>query len=101
MVQESCTNIARHAEAGRVRVRLLRDESALMLEITDNGRGIQPAAGQPGFGLTGMRERIDALAGSLDISSPSCGGTRIRARLPLAASIASSTAATAPEPAQS
>ena len=68
-----------------------------MLEITDNGRGIQPAAGQPGFGLTGMRERIDALAGSLDISSPSCGGTRIRARLPLP----SSTAATAPEPAQS
>lgn len=97
VVQESCTNIARHAEAGRVRVRLLRDEGALLLEITDNGRGIQPAAGQPGFGLTGMRERIDALAGSLDISSPSCGGTRIRARLPLP----SSTAATAPEPAQS
>ena len=59
--------------------------------------GLGTVATVGGNGLTGMRELIDALAGSLDISSPSCGGTRIRARLPLP----SSTAATAPEPAQS
>ena len=83
VVQESCTNIVRHAQADKARVRLLRSDAALTVEIADNGRGIQPAAGQPGFGLTGMRERIDALGGSLEIGSPAGGGTRIRASLPL------------------
>jgi DNA-binding CsgD family transcriptional regulator len=96
VVQESCTNIVRHAEAGRARVRLLRDGATLMLEITDNGRGIQPAPGQPGFGLTGMRERVDGLAGSLDISSPS-GGRHAHPRPPAPGT--PPTAATAPEPA--
>ena len=83
VVQESCTNIVRHAQADKARVRLLRSDAALTVEIADNGRGIQPAAGQPGFGLTGMRERIDAFGGSLEIGSPAGGGTRIRASLPL------------------
>ena len=83
IVQESCTNIVRHAQADKARVRLLRSDAALTVEIADNGRGIQPAAGQPGFGLTGMRERIDALGGSLELGSPAGGGTRIRASLPL------------------
>ncbi len=84
VVQESCTNVVRHAQASRVRVCLLRDDRGLSVEITDNGRGIEPATGQPGFGLTGMRERVDGAGGSLTISSPPGGGTRIRARLPLA-----------------
>ncbi len=92
VVQESCTNVVRHAQASRVRVRLLRDDSGLSVEITDNGRGIEPATGQPGFGLTGMRERVDGAGGSLAISSPPGGGTRIRARLPLAHTPAESTA---------
>jgi two-component system sensor histidine kinase UhpB len=83
IVQESCTNIVRHAMASRARVRLLREGATLTIEISDNGRGILPAPGQPGFGLSGMRERVVGLAGSLDISSPPGGGTRIRARLPL------------------
>ncbi|WP_374261250.1 ATP-binding protein [Zoogloea sp.] len=83
VVQESCTNIARHAQASRAQVSLLRDARGLIVEISDNGRGIEPAAGQAGFGLTGMRERIDAVAGRLEISSPPGGGTRIRAHLPL------------------
>ena len=85
IVQESCTNIVRHAQASQVRVRLLREADSLTIEVSDNGRGILPAPGQAGFGLAGMRERIVALAGSLDISSPPGGGTRIRACLPLPA----------------
>ncbi|MCK6396144.1 ATP-binding protein [Zoogloea sp.] len=83
IVQESCTNIVRHALASRARVRLLREGDTLTIEISDNGRGILPAPGQAGFGLAGMRERVIGLAGSLEISSPPGGGTRIRARLPL------------------
>ncbi|RTL29099.1 MAG: HAMP domain-containing protein [Rhodocyclaceae bacterium] len=83
IVQESCTNIVRHAQAGKARIRLLREGDALTVEVSDNGRGIMPASGQAGFGLAGMRERVAELGGSLDISCPSAGGTRIRARLPI------------------
>lgn len=84
VVQESCTNIVRHALASKARIRLLRADDCLTVEISDNGRGIMPAPGQSGFGLAGMRERVAELKGHLDISSPAGGGTRIRARLPLA-----------------
>lgn len=83
IVQESCTNIVRHALADRARIRLLREGAMLTIEVSDNGRGILPAPGQAGFGLAGMRERVSALSGSLEISSPPGGGTRIRARLPI------------------
>lgn len=83
VVQESCTNVIRHAEATRARVRLLRDDAGLVVEISDNGRGLSPAPGQAGFGLTGMRERVAAVGGKLDITSPAGTGTRVHARLPL------------------
>lgn len=95
VVQESCTNIVRHALASKARIRLLRAGDSLTVEISDNGRGIMPAPGQSGFGLTGMRERVAELNGHLDISSPAGGGTRIRARLPLLAT--SATTEPAPE----
>jgi two-component system sensor histidine kinase UhpB len=98
VVQESCTNIVRHAQARHARVRLLREADGLLVEISDDGRGIEPAPGQAGFGLTGMRERVAAVAGQLDISSPHGGGTRIRARLPLPP--VALAAAPHPEPAQ-
>ena len=85
IVQESCTNIVRHALASQARIRLLREGGALTVEVSDNGRGIMPASGQAGFGLTGMRERVAELGGSLDVSCPPGGGTRIRARLPIIA----------------
>ncbi|MDD3353497.1 histidine kinase [Zoogloea sp.] len=83
IVQESCTNVIRHAQASKLQVRLLREGGALDIEITDNGRGLQPTPGQAGFGLAGMRERVTALAGRLEISSPVWGGTRIHARMPI------------------
>ncbi|HMW53624.1 MAG TPA: ATP-binding protein, partial [Rhodocyclaceae bacterium] len=83
IVQESCTNIIRHAQASQAYVRVLRQAGRLVVEVGDNGRGLQPASGQSGYGLTGMRERVAAVLGELDISSPPGGGTRIRAVLPL------------------
>lgn len=84
-VQESLTNVARHAGATQVWVRLGVREGCVVVEVIDNGRGLgeNPAAGR--HGLLGMRERIDALRGELELASPPGGGLNVRARLPLTA----------------
>jgi signal transduction histidine kinase len=84
ILQESLTNVARHAKATRVEVRLGRDDDSLVLEVEDNGRGISAADAESrhSFGLMGMRERVHVLGGQLDISGVDGEGTRVRARLP-------------------
>ncbi|HEY0589539.1 MAG TPA: sensor histidine kinase [Pseudoduganella sp.] len=83
LVQESLTNIARHAGASTAEVRLQRDGGNLCIEITDDGKGI--AAGDmakaDALGLLGMRERVAALRGSMNVDGGS--GTRIAIRIPL------------------
>lgn len=83
LVQESLTNIARHAGASTAEIRLRRDGNALDIEIGDDGRGI--AAGDMAkanaLGLLGMRERVAALRGTMDVDGGS--GTRIAIRIPL------------------
>ena len=83
MVQESLTNVARHAHATRVEVRLGVRDDEIEVEVIDNGRGLgeNPAPGR--HGLVGMRERIAELHGELELSSPPEGGLNVRARLPL------------------
>ncbi len=85
LVQESLTNIARHAGASAALVRLQRDQGELRIDITDDGRGI--AAGDmakaDAFGLLGMRERVAALRGSISVDGS--GGTRVAIRIPLPA----------------
>lgn len=83
IVQEGLTNVARHARASRVRVTLARESRAIALTIADDGAGAPDWASAPGFGLVGMRERIEALGGTLDITSPASGGFAIHATLPL------------------
>jgi two-component system sensor histidine kinase UhpB len=87
LVQEGLTNVTRHAHATRVRVELRcgEGERALMLSVEDDGCGMAQDGGrQAGFGLIGMRERVAALEGRLQISShPGCG-VRIDAMLPMA-----------------
>jgi signal transduction histidine kinase len=88
IVQESLTNIARHAHASQVWISVRRDDGLLHLQIKDNGRGIAPddLNKAHSFGLLGMRERVWALDGEIQIegreASGNCG-TRITVELPL------------------
>ena len=87
VVQEALTNVVRHARATRVQIQLLREAGDLLLEVSDNGLGIQQEDGsrQASLGLLGIRERIQALGGTVEISSTSGSGTRLRVRIPLVA----------------
>lgn len=88
IVQESLTNVSRHAGADQVWIALRRQGGRLALTIEDNGRGIAPADLNKAhsFGLLGMRERVWALGGVIDIHGRDAngdGGTRIVIELPL------------------
>jgi PAS domain S-box-containing protein len=88
IVQESLTNIARHAGASRVEIRLHRDDCTLHLAICDDGIGfdlVHPRHEGNGFGLLGMRERALNIGARLTIESQPGAGTRIRIELPLTA----------------
>ena len=80
VAQEALTNVRRHAGATAVRLRLsVRD--GVVLEIADDGRGIAPDRAE-GFGLRGMRERVQAAGGSIELGAPPAGGTIVQVRLP-------------------
>ncbi len=82
VAQEGLTNAARHAEARRVEVALRAAGDAVVLEVTDDGRGI--GAAREGAGLRGMRERALLIGATLDVRSPdevSAAGTGTRIRL--------------------
>jgi signal transduction histidine kinase len=100
LVQESLTNIVKHARASTVRVEIAIEDSHLALIIEDNGIGIEPrrrdAIGS--HGLATMRHRVRSFGGSLQIDTPAGGGTRVRAVLPLACVLPSGHA-TLPAPA--
>ncbi len=81
IVQESLTNVRRHARATRACVRLRYGPEALTLEVTDDGRG--PAGGRAGHGLIGMRERAALYGGTVDTGPAPGGGFRVAAVLPL------------------
>lgn len=85
MVQESLTNIARHAHATRVGIRMRERSGELELVVHDNGIGFAKKALQRegSHGLKGMRERAYMLGGQLDVGSSRIGGARIRIRVPL------------------
>jgi signal transduction histidine kinase len=79
VVAEAMANAAKHAGATRIEVRLVRLPSTLVVEVSDDGRG---GADPSGSGLTGLRRRVEALDGTLTLTSPSGGGTTLRAELP-------------------
>jgi signal transduction histidine kinase len=87
VLQESLTNVAKHAQAKSVVVRLWEQNGALHLEILDNGVGIEHTlkSSRAGCGIVGMRERLAMLEGQLDIGpNVALGhGTRVYARAPL------------------
>ncbi len=79
---EALTNVARHASARRASVGLTRVDHALVVEVRDDGVGIDPGA-EAGVGLLSLRERAAELGGDTEITCPPGGGTVVRARLPL------------------
>ena len=82
VLQEALTNVARHARAQRVYVRLRRGANAVELRVQDDGAGFTP--GKSGrLGLRGMRERAALLGGSVDVESQPGAGTTITARIPV------------------
>ncbi|MDR7273262.1 sensor histidine kinase [Catenuloplanes atrovinosus] len=81
VVQESLTNVVRHARAGSARVGLDWSASALRVEITDDGRGASGGTG--GHGLIGMRERVAACGGEFSAGTAGGGGFTVTATLPL------------------
>jgi PAS domain S-box-containing protein len=89
IAQEALTNVARHAQATRVRVQLDEGLEHLLLTIADNGIGFdgeklfQTAASALTLGLRGMRERVLAMNGRIEIDSAPGNGTKVRASFPL------------------
>jgi signal transduction histidine kinase len=88
VLQESLTNVHRHAQASEVLIDVNCSEDRVVLVVTDNGRGIPPEVLRSfrdglagGIGLAGMRERLAELSGILDVDS-SAQGTTVRATLP-------------------
>ena len=100
IAQEALTNIAKHAHATRVTVKLARTRQHVSLKVSDNGGGIRQAdrAKPESFGLRGMAERARALGGTLSLSHAPGGGTvvAVKIKLPTArtALIAAAAAAT-------
>ena len=84
IVQECLTNAARHADASLAVVELVRRDRCLRIRVSDDGRGFQPGLEGQGFGLRGMRERVELLDGRLTIALREEGGTEVLATLPLA-----------------
>jgi signal transduction histidine kinase len=83
IVQESLTNIARHAAAARAWVRIDYRPDALVIQVDDDGRASADTAPVPGVGLVGMRERVTALGGHLRAAPRHEGGFTVQAELPV------------------
>jgi two-component system, NarL family, sensor kinase len=94
--QEALQNVAKHADAQSVRLRLQRHKDRVVLEVADDGAGFDTAApsisapsvrwpggpGPTGFGLAGMRERAELLGGQLDLAATPGRGTTVRLTIP-------------------
>jgi len=83
IVQESLTNIAKHAGATQVKLNLASRQQAVLLDIEDNGRGMDINKPGRGLGLIGMRERIEALDGTLTVNATPGRGVSIHVNIPL------------------
>jgi signal transduction histidine kinase len=86
ILQESLTNVARHAHATKVEIRLWQEAGEVILTVRDNGHGVQPSKLKDphSIGLLGMRERASMLEGWCAIKAQAGGGTTVEVRLPMA-----------------
>jgi len=89
ILQESLTNVVRHAKATKVEIHLWREAEEVILAVRDDSRGIQPSElNDPhSMGLLSMRERASLLDGRCAIRRQDGGGTTVEARLPTASMV--------------
>jgi signal transduction histidine kinase len=85
VVQEATTNCVRHADAGKIQIRVRADGDRLCVQVSDDGRGLDPGQHRRGLGLRGIDERVKELHGTMTISGAVTGGTTISVSLPLPA----------------
>jgi len=85
IIQEALSNVMKHAGATQVEVALtmLDEEKCLQIEVSDNGRGFDICHSTAGIGITGMRERVVAFNGELELQSSAMSGTQLLIRFPL------------------
>jgi two-component system sensor histidine kinase UhpB len=77
------TNIAKHAKAGSVAIKIEARDESLLLSVDDDGQGFDQHHASRGFGLAGMRERIEGLGGTFKLHSELGAGAHIKVSLPL------------------
>ena len=88
IVQEALNNIAKHAQADRVEISLVKRDSRIYASIQDNGKGfdldrvLHPESPERGFGIVGIQERVSLLGGQMDIQTRPGFGTLIHFEIP-------------------
>ena len=89
IVQAALTNVARHAQASRARIALMKRKNGLILTVADNGKGISRKLihGHDSLGVTGMRERALALGGTFTLGALRSKGTILTVQIPLSRAI--------------
>jgi signal transduction histidine kinase len=83
IVQEALTNAVKHAEAERALITIVEYDEHVEIRVRDDGKGFDPSVRGAGFGLLGMRERVELLDGSLSVETESGKGSVIQANLPV------------------
>jgi signal transduction histidine kinase len=84
LAQEALTNVAKHSSAAHARLEVGFTSEQVTLSVSDDGVGFDPEAEHEGFGLAGMRERVDLAGGELAIESAAGSGSRLTTSIPLA-----------------
>jgi signal transduction histidine kinase len=80
--QEALANVRKHAGARQVRVRLCYAGTTVRLTVTDDGKGFDPGGTHGGYGLTGMRDRVSQVGGTVEVASVPGRGTEVSAEVP-------------------
>jgi two-component system sensor histidine kinase UhpB len=83
IAQEALTNVARHANASEVELRLQHIDAQVVLTVRDNGSGLPPGVFHSSHGILGMRERAMLIGAQFTITQPPAGGTEVRLSIPL------------------
>ena len=83
IVQEALTNATKHGDAKRAHVEVVEENATVRVTVRDDGRGFDPLGHSDGFGLIGMRERVELLHGTLEVTSSPGQGTTINATFPV------------------